>query len=86
MIQMLYYQNKGGVIILSRLLKELDRKLMSKLQNSYLIDNYGGHVSEILIEKTKDSTNKFYGLQNLAEDEALNIHEIENKLINQGGN
>jgi hypothetical protein len=35
---------------------------------------------------TKDSTNKFYGLQNLAEDEALNIHEIENKLTNQGGN
>jgi hypothetical protein len=59
---------------------------MSKLQNSYLVDNYGGHVSEILIEKTKDSTNKFYGLQNLAEDEALNIHEIENKLTNQGGN
>jgi len=59
---------------------------MSKLQNSYLIDNYGGHVSEILIEKTKDSTNKFYGLQNLAEDKALNIHEIKDKLINQGRN
>jgi hypothetical protein len=47
---------------------------------------YNGHVSEILIEKTKDSTNKFYGLQNLAEDEALNIHEIKDKLINQGRN
>jgi len=59
---------------------------MSKLQNSYLVDMYNGHVSEILIEKTKDSTNKFYGLQNLAEDKALNIHEIKDKLINQGGN
>jgi hypothetical protein len=59
---------------------------MSKLQNSYLVDMYNGHVSEILIEKTKDSTNKFYGLQNLAEDEALNIHEIKDKLINQGRN
>ena len=59
---------------------------MSKLQNSYLVDMYNGHVSEILIEKTKDSTNKFYGLQNLAEDKALNIHEIKDKLINQGRN
>jgi hypothetical protein len=59
---------------------------MSKLQNSYLVDMYNGHVSEILIEKTKDSTNKFYGLQNLAEDEALKIHEIKDKLINQGRN
>ena len=59
---------------------------MSKLQNSYLVDMYNGHVSEILIEKTKDSTNKFYGLQNLAEDEALKIHEIEDNLANQGGN
>jgi hypothetical protein len=50
---------------------------MSKLQNSYLVDNYGGHVSEIIIEKTKDSTNPFYGMQNLAEDEALRIHEKE---------
>ena len=50
---------------------------MSKFQNSYLVDNYSGHVSEILIEKTKDSTNPFYGMQNLAEDEALRIHEKE---------
>jgi hypothetical protein len=50
---------------------------MSKLQNSYLVDNYGGHVSEIIIEKIKDSTNPFYGMQNLAEDEALRIHEKE---------
>tara|TARA_R100001377_G_scaffold44454_1_gene25357 strand:- start:197 stop:364 length:168 start_codon:yes stop_codon:yes gene_type:complete len=52
---------------------------MSKLQNSYLVDNYGCHVSEILIEKTKDLTNPFYGMQNLAEDEALRIHKEENK-------
>ena len=50
---------------------------MSKLQNSYLVDNYGGHVSEILIEKTKDLTNPFYGMQNLAEDEALRKHQEE---------
>jgi hypothetical protein len=38
---------------------------MSKLQDSYLVDMYNGHVSEILREKAKDSTNKFMDYKTL---------------------
>jgi|13_taG_2_1085334.scaffolds.fasta_scaffold06487_2 hypothetical protein len=44
---------------------------MAKFQNSYLVDN-----SDLQDQTDQD---QFYGLQNLAEEEALKRHEEEKK-------
>ena len=50
---------------------------MARLQNSYLVDRYNLVESAPYI--LKPMQDKFYGMQNLAEEEALRKHEEEKK-------
>jgi len=50
---------------------------MARLQNSYLVDNASWHKSPPYI--LMDMQDKYYSMQNLAEEEALRRHKEENK-------